>query len=335
MYKAASPFTQKVVAVKRLEPNPFLETLMARDEIRRLFEAEAKAMALLRHPHLVSVWDFDQDEDAPFYVMEYYCHNLGAMMGESFQTERPSRKLRIDAACRYNPSGAFRAGPASPPRGGASGHQALQHPADGPGHGENHGPGPFRLHGETWRPSSGLKVGSPYYTAPEQEANPDAADFSADVFSTGVMLYRMITGRPAGKPGMGENYQPKSGPGPVLGVFFQTGPFPQSQGPVPGCPVHGGRPDGPGFRLAGPDGKSPAPCPIPRPRTRMMRPPKRCVFGIRLKKSRPKRPEKPWASPGSCSRKPMWPTILNPAPRPLFWTGPPGFCGSGPAPPIP
>ena len=41
----------------------------------------------------------------------------------------------------------------------------------------------------------GLKIGSPYYAAPEQEADPASADERADVFSAGVTLFRCLTGR--------------------------------------------------------------------------------------------------------------------------------------------
>jgi serine/threonine-protein kinase len=40
----------------------------------------------------------------------------------------------------------------------------------------------------------GMQVGSPYYAAPEQEKNPKQADGRADLFSLGVMGYRMLTG---------------------------------------------------------------------------------------------------------------------------------------------
>jgi serine/threonine-protein kinase len=41
----------------------------------------------------------------------------------------------------------------------------------------------------------GMQVGSPYYAAPEQEKDPKRADGRADLFSLGVMAYRMLTGR--------------------------------------------------------------------------------------------------------------------------------------------
>ena len=41
----------------------------------------------------------------------------------------------------------------------------------------------------------GMQVGSPYYAAPEQERDPRTADGRADVFSVGIMAYRMLTGK--------------------------------------------------------------------------------------------------------------------------------------------
>lgn len=53
-----------------------------------------------------------------------------------------------------------------------------------------------RLRGEmeAGRPRGAL-VGSPYYAAPEQEADPERADERADLFSAGVTLFRCLTGR--------------------------------------------------------------------------------------------------------------------------------------------
>jgi eukaryotic-like serine/threonine-protein kinase len=43
------------------------------------------------------------------------------------------------------------------------------------------------------------KVGSPYYAAPEQEVDPDNVGYEADIFSVGVILYRMLTGHLPGQ----------------------------------------------------------------------------------------------------------------------------------------
>ena len=53
------------VAVKRLLP-----TMAARADIRRRFEAEARAAASLSHPNAVAVFDTGEHEGVPFIVME-------------------------------------------------------------------------------------------------------------------------------------------------------------------------------------------------------------------------------------------------------------------------
>jgi len=41
----------------------------------------------------------------------------------------------------------------------------------------------------------GMQVGSPFYAAPEQEDDPEQADERADLYSVGIIAYRLFTGR--------------------------------------------------------------------------------------------------------------------------------------------
>lgn len=195
VFKVELPAIGKTAALKLLDPDPLLAKLLGMQKLRDLFVAEAKTMARLNHPHIVDLHDFDEDQGKPFYVMAYYANNLGALIGESYQADKPSRIIRADKALEYV-------------RQTLDGLACL-HDA-GIVHRDVK---PFnllvterdiikicdfglsKLRGETFAGPAQLNVGSPFYAAPEQEKAPDAAAPNADLYPLGVMLYRMLTGR--------------------------------------------------------------------------------------------------------------------------------------------
>ncbi len=195
VYKVAHPAIGRILALKRLEPAEPLEHLVGTPKLRSLFEDEIRRMAGITHPNILEILDAGEDNDRPFYVMAYHCNNLGQEIGETYRAERPSRPLPVPMTVDY-------------------GLQILE------GLARLHHAGivhrdikPFnilltahdrvkicdfglsRLRGEAFKGPPTLKVGSPFYAAPEQEHNPDAAGFAADLYATGVMLYRMLSGR--------------------------------------------------------------------------------------------------------------------------------------------
>lgn len=195
VYKVRLPVVNKVVALKLLSPHPQLKDLMGEEEVQRLFINEAKLIAGLRHPQLVDIKDFDFADGIPYYVMEYYCNNLGLLIGETYQPEEPSRTISPDKALWYT---------SQTLEGLACLHQAeIVHRDIKPYNllvtDEDlikiSDFGLSRLRGETFSGPPNLKVGSPFYAAPEQEIDPDLADGRSDLYAVGVMLYRMLTGR--------------------------------------------------------------------------------------------------------------------------------------------
>jgi serine/threonine-protein kinase len=195
VYKVKLPVIEQLAALKLLAPPAVLVNLLGRAQLEKMFAAEAATMARLRHPNLLALRDFDHVNGRPFIVMEYYCRNLGALIGETLPTEAPSRPLSADKAIDYT-------------RQMLQGLDFLHHAGI-----VHRDVKPFNLlisdqdtikvadfglsrrRGETYAGPPHLKVGSPFYAAPEQENDPDHAGFAADVYATGVVFHRLLTGQ--------------------------------------------------------------------------------------------------------------------------------------------
>lgn len=194
VYKARLPVAGRIVALKLCRPREELEFILGPTEIEERFLAEVRVLGSIRDEHVVGVLDFDRDQAGrPFFVMDYYCVNLGLLLGERYESA-PARRLTVDKAARY-------------------GRQALLGLARLHWEGVVHRDvkpfnilitpedtvklidfGLSRVRGEGRTQPGGLKIGTPYYTAPEQEDAPEEADERSDVFSMGVVLWRMLTG---------------------------------------------------------------------------------------------------------------------------------------------
>lgn len=199
VYKVAQPVTGRIAALKLLRPADILEDLAGLDVLAEKFEKEARMMAALDHPNIASIWDYDVAEVAgglrPFFIMEYYCLNLGMLIGESYRVEAPTRRIPLERAVSYCVQTLDALDRLH--------HAGMVHRDVKPFNIMVTGDdtvklidfGLSRLRGETpGMEPGGVKVGSPYYAPPEQEADPDTVDGRADLYPVGVMLYRMLTG---------------------------------------------------------------------------------------------------------------------------------------------
>jgi serine/threonine protein kinase len=194
VFKVELPVIGRTAALKLLQPDPLIEGLMGREAIRTVFEKEAVTMAGLNHPHIVSINDYDHARDKLFYVMDFFANNLGTIMGESYTVERPSRAIPVDKAIRYTRQTIAGLGclhDAGIVHRDIKPYNLLITPWDTLKICDF---GLSKLRGERYAGPSNLKVGSPYYAAPEQERNPDHVDHRADLYPVGVMLYRMLSG---------------------------------------------------------------------------------------------------------------------------------------------
>lgn len=200
VYKVAHPVIGRTFALKCLQPAAALERLVGSERLRALFTEEIQCMADITHPNILAILDADLDADRPYYVMDYHCNNLGQEIGETYRTEMPTRALTVERAVNYS---------LQVLEGLARLHHAgIVHRDIKPFNilltAENQVKicdfGLSRRRGEKFAAPANLKVGSPFYAAPEQEKNPDNADFTSDLYATGVMLYRMLSGRLPNRP---------------------------------------------------------------------------------------------------------------------------------------
>ena len=195
VYKALAPTIEKVVAIKVLEPSEVLEITVGQERLEELFLAEAKTLARLSHSSLAAVWDFDRDQKGRlFFVMEYYCNNLGEMIGEEFRVETPSRLIPPGKVIHYGLQV-------------LDGLEYLHHNmivhrdikpynilVTDSDHVKICDFGMALVDKQPFSGPENMQIGSPCYTPPEQKRSPDEVDGRADCYSTAVLLYRMLTG---------------------------------------------------------------------------------------------------------------------------------------------
>jgi tRNA A-37 threonylcarbamoyl transferase component Bud32 len=191
VYAAINTQIDKQVAVKVLRPEYFKH-----DTLALRFQREAKAAAQMVHPNIVHVLDYDVDDEIPYIVMEYLegrtlsevQHDIGQL---------PWRRVadvcaQVCAALEYA-------------HGRGLLHRDIKPSnvflVDDPGGRDiikllDFGIAKFSqaapLAEPLTRPSQ--VPGTPEYMAPEQ-AQGEECEARTDLYSLGVMMYRLLTGR--------------------------------------------------------------------------------------------------------------------------------------------
>ena len=181
VYKAIDETLDREVAIKALNRD------LGENEVVRRFRAEAMTLARLNHPGIATIYELLRAEDELLMVMEF-------VRGETFD--------RI----------VERVGPLAPARAASLVAQVL----DALGHAHRVGIvhrdlkpanlmltqygaikimdfGIARVIGSEHLTSDGLMMGTPAYMAPEQVLATDI-DARADLYSIGVVLYRLLSG---------------------------------------------------------------------------------------------------------------------------------------------
>ncbi len=187
VYEAIQTKLDRKVALKVLT-----EQLGGRPEFLQRFEREAKAAAALSHPNMVQVYDYGESEHRHYIIMEY-------IEGENLASYVENHgKLSVDDALGVVEQAA----------------QALKAAADKSIIHRDIKPSNLLLtmdgrvkvadlglakilSEESELTLSSVGIGSPHFIAPEQADDSRRADHRADIYSLGVTLLYLLTGKNA------------------------------------------------------------------------------------------------------------------------------------------
>ena len=186
VYKAHDTRLERDVAIKIIRRGAFPTDALG--EVLKRFEREAKSLAKLSHPNIVKVHDYGEHEGSPYLVMEYMPGGtLRKILGKPIPWQIALRLLLPVA------------------RGVEYAHQrGIVHRDIKPANiliTESGDPmlsdfgiaKLFEANQTTHLTGTGMLVGTPEYMAPEQwdgKSNPQS-----DLYSLGIVLYEMVTGR--------------------------------------------------------------------------------------------------------------------------------------------
>jgi Leucine-rich repeat (LRR) protein/tRNA A-37 threonylcarbamoyl transferase component Bud32 len=199
--EAEDPRLQRRVALKAMRP-----TLAATAWARQRFLREAQALAAMRHDHVVPIYEVGEDRGIPFLAMPLLAgQNLEQRL--QLQGQLPiADLLRIGREAAEGLAATHARGLIH--RDVKPANIWLESKDEGPNKDRDPPPRdrpPYRVQlldfglaragaGQGNLTGCGVPVGTPVYMAPEQSLG-EAVDWRSDLFSLGVILYRMATGR--------------------------------------------------------------------------------------------------------------------------------------------
>lgn len=188
VYKATDPNLKRVVAIKLIHPHLSSDPMFV-----QRFESEAAAVASLRHPNIVQVYDFNNDDGTYYMVLEF-------IAGETLQDRMKrlvdnGRQLSLEDTLKFmlNISDAI----------GYAHQRGMVHRDIKPANImlDVHGQailmdfGIVKIMGGESHTTTGALVGTARYMSPEIIRGA-SADNRADIYSLGVTFFEMLSGRP-------------------------------------------------------------------------------------------------------------------------------------------
>jgi serine/threonine-protein kinase len=188
VYKATDPNLKRVVAIKMIHPH-----LADDSKFISRFEEEAAAVAKLRHPNIVQVFDFNTDEGVYYMVLEF-------IPGETLQDRlrrlnKAGRQLSIEEAIKFTINICDAMNYAH--------KQGMIHRDIKPANImlDIHGQailmdfGIVKIVGAASHTATGAVVGTARYLSPELIRS-EVPTPRSDIYSLGITLYEMLSGEP-------------------------------------------------------------------------------------------------------------------------------------------
>jgi serine/threonine-protein kinase len=182
----------RAVAVKVLQPQ-----YASSPKLRARFEREAQALATMAHPNIVTVSDYGVTDGMPFLVMELL---QGEPLGERLKKAPFEPRVALDIARQILQALSFAHGHGWVHRDLKPGNVILQELAGGTTHVKILDFGLAKLLATEARDKgpqltlTGMVFGTPAYMSPEQAVGGET-DGRTDLYSLGVVLFEMLTGR--------------------------------------------------------------------------------------------------------------------------------------------
>ena len=189
VYKAHDPNIDRVVAVKVMRAEALDPS--ARQEFLERFRVEVRAAGRCAHPAIVAVYDFGEQDGAPYIVMEHVEGRTLAALLKDADSDRRGMAPRLAAAMLQILDGL-----------GAAHGLGIVHRDIKPsnilittgGRAKIADFGIARLDVGSLTAAGGM-IGTPSYMAPEQALG-RTVDARADLFAASAILYETLLGRP-------------------------------------------------------------------------------------------------------------------------------------------
>ena len=192
VYKAFDTSLERHVAIKFIRKETIGEQYFGL--LQQRFEREARVLASLDHPNIVTILEYGQYQGSPYLVMKFIPCGALHPAGRPMPYAQAARLLLpVARALEYahrrgvihrdlKPSNILLCENGDPTLSDFGIAKILDAPADGPSDGSI-----------TSLTGTGLPIGTPEYMAPEQWQGKPCAQ--SDVYGLGVVLYELITGR--------------------------------------------------------------------------------------------------------------------------------------------